>query len=197
MGGCKDVDDEEARALSGKEQGFHVTVGEIDLEPWRKKPLDEMNPLEGLWGIWGGRGLGAWCPFTSCAVELTMPPFNRYTTGHGWAYCGTRWEAEAAAKRLREEYPDTSYEVAPFDPDREPRPPVSALRIPTKAQRAALEHVRDVGEWPYGLNCPRRSTMEACFARGWIQCLPLKAPHLRITRAGKEALEKSAVGSGL
>jgi len=147
-----------------------------------------MTDKKELFGIWGGSTPGGWC-------FISRPNSFDYEI-----VCGTREEAEAGcAVFLREQaeynaqYPDPtrplrSYEVIPFDPEREP---VGSEITPTHAQRMALECVERVGTWNV-MGCPPRHVRAAVEERGWVMHRSwLKGKPIVLTAAGRRALAKA------
>lgn len=137
------------------------------------------KPTE-LFSVWGGTDPGAWCSF------LSESALDR-----GYAYAGTRAEAEAGAAVLAAEYKTTRYDVVRFDHLREP---VGSDDLPTPAQLVALEQIDRTGNFTFPI--PSSATRHAICNRGWWAiCLTSDGENLyhkqsRLTAAGRKALER-------
>ena len=99
---------------------------------------------QSLWGVWGGRPPGGWCSFLSTHPSADRRP---QTALVGYAYVGSRGEAEAGRETLSEEYGDRqiAYEVVPFDATREPV--ADEVAVPTPAQAAFLRELIRTGDY--------------------------------------------------
>ncbi len=130
-----------------------------------------------IFGLWHN----GWCGFRT----------TRNPDRLGYGYSGTEEEARAGqAQFVQEGMPASEYEVAPFNPMREP-----AVRPgkPTLTQLEELKHIdRTVRESPGVL----RVTLKSLFDHGWI-CLdittggqPSSGYGMRLTRAGRAFLSQ-------
>lgn len=161
------------------------------------------------YGVWGGTGGGGWCH---------MFPKPAGYTGYGCLqeWCGTREEAEATLRVFQEgtakrasrqgSDPPTSYEIAVFDPDREPIPSnTHTTASPVQAQlllsiRVLSERPKPLprGDFLYNFNsaCSHRNqefkseTISRVITYGWAFEHPIRH-ELVLTRAGKEVLARA------
>lgn len=98
-------------------------------------------------GIWGGTHPYGWVIINSGADNECS---------------GTREECERTVDTLRKEYPDTHYEIVPFDPQREPE---GKPGMPSDAQASFLRRPRPVA---FG-GALTQATIRACLDRGWVR----------------------------
>ncbi len=133
------------------------------------------------YGLWGGTFPGGWCSFKVAEGGNHI----------GYAAVGSLEEAQAGlAVFLREacDRPDRTYEVAPFDADREP---ASVDDVPTRAQADFLRDLLETGDFNSTVWGRRawRATSGALFVRGWYMHDAITG-RIRLTKAGRAALDR-------
>jgi hypothetical protein len=99
---------------------------------------------------------------------------------------GTLAQAENTAAALRREHPDVTYDVIPFDPERQP---IHTRGRITKAQFDVLIAIRDnlgqARKWGWGSS---KATYRSLIRRGLIMSPTTRSGGLMLSTAGKAAL---------
>ena len=161
------------------------------------------------YGVWGGSDGGGWCH---------MWPEPRPEPGYPQEWCGTREEAEATLRTFQNEMieraqkygPDPDpprYELAVFDPDREPVASTEHVTAsPVQAQLLLSIEILSTrpkplprGAFPYDFNTAccsfssnefTRETLSRVISYGWAFSHPTRR-ELVLTRAGKDVLARA------
>jgi hypothetical protein len=113
-----------------------------------------MAPLSGIWGVWGGMAPGGWCSFEKPGLTVRFLMSSR------------REDAEEGKLRAEKAWPEFTYEVAPFDHEREP-----AFRdvLATREQWTLLDIIRRAGTLNTDLPENYEPTLDALWSNGWYR----------------------------